>query len=115
MNNKIFVVYQKGRRNMQDTYYLATNQGLKYLSPRYTWLETVEFLESKSFTLATEKKAIELLEEFNAEIEKTNEENRQEWIAWIEEEEEAGYNTAGNFFDDYEYRAELEVYERSEL
>lgn len=108
--NSIFVVYQRGRHNSCDEYYVATNKGLCYLSPRYTWLETVEFLKSKGHTLATKEKAIELLEEFNAEIEKTNEENYIDWCNWITEEKAAGYSVVGNFFDDYEWTAELEEY-----
>lgn len=112
MNNNIFVVYQKGRRNSCDEYYVATNKGLCYLSPRYSWEETFEFLKSKGHTLATKEKAIELLKEFNNSIEATNEENYTEWCSWIEEQEEEGYNTLGNFFDDYEWTAELKEYKR---
>lgn len=114
MKNKIdiFVVYQRGRRNMQDTYYLATGKGLCYLSPKYTWEETLRFLKGKGHTLATKEEAIKLLEEFNNLIEETNEENYAEWCSWITEEKEAGYNTAGNFFDNYEYIGELEEYKR---
>lgn len=112
MNNNIFVVYQKGRRNSCDEYYVATNKGLCYLSPRYTWEKTFKFLKSKGHTLATKEKAIELLKEFNNSVEATNEENYTEWCSWITEEKEAGYNVIGDFFDDYEWTAELKEYKR---
>lgn len=110
--NSIFIVYQRGRRNTQDAYYLATDKGLCYLSPKYTWEETFKFLKSKGHTLATKEKALELLEKFNNSIEETNEENYIDWCNWITEEKEEGYSVAGNFFDNYEYIGELEEYKR---
>lgn len=113
-NKSIYVIFKEGRNNIQDVYYLVTNEGtqLCYLSPNYTWEKTIKYVKSKGHTLATKEKALEVLEKFNASIEETNEENYTEWCDWIKEQKEEGYNIVGNYFDNYECTGELQEYKR---
>lgn len=104
MKINIFIITTK------DKDLLITSQGLKYLSPNYTLRETIAFWYSKGVKINTQRKrALKMLNNFNDKIQKINNNNYEEWLEYLEEKQEDGYDTRADFFDNIEYYGELKT------
>lgn len=70
-----------------------------YLSPKYTVLETFEFLLEQGFSFNLSYAEIQAFywAEF-VEIEKIINDEYESWLEWIEDGKAQGYNMSGNFF-----------------
>lgn len=74
MNKTFYVAVRNYRQNLysryENTYYILTKRGMRYLSPRYTLGETLEYIREKGDIFANKEEAQLLTEHISTKDKK---------------------------------------------